>query len=121
MGGSLQTSFWLMVALQTIGSVDMPGKGARKLPSPRQYLAILVAWLVLGIAADISERAAKPAAMFGWLLVLAGMVAGPFGSRAVSLMNTVSGRFGVPPAPAAASAAGVSRADVLAEIATAGG
>ena len=76
-----------MVLLQTIGSVDMPGRGERKLPSPRSYLAIVIAWGGLQIAADAGAE--RPATVFGWLLVLVGMVAGPFGSQLTSLFTSV--------------------------------
>lgn len=90
---SLQTSFWVMVLVQTIGSVDMPGRGARKMPAPRQYVAILVAWLVLGLLAGISDGARKATATVGWVLVLAGLVVGPFGQRLVGFFKTVSQNF----------------------------
>lgn len=93
-GDSLQTSFWLMIMLQTIGSVDMPGRGARKMPAPRQYVAILVTWLVLQVAAGIGAGAQRAATAVGWLLVLTGAVAGPFGKQVVSLLTTVSQNFG---------------------------
>jgi hypothetical protein len=92
-GDSLQTSFWLMVMLQTIGSIDMPGRGARKMPAPRQYVAILTAWLVLQLIAGISAGAERAAAAVGWALVLTGAVAGPFGSRAVNFMSTIATQF----------------------------
>lgn len=90
---SLQTSFWLMIFLQTIGSVDMPGRGARKMPAPFHYAAIFVTWLVLQLVSGISEGAARAAAGLGWLLVLAGMVLGPFGKQAVQFMNNVAKNF----------------------------
>lgn len=89
----LQTSFWAMIALQTIGSVDLPGKGARKLPSPRQYVAIVVAWVILQLVSGFGAGASRAAAGLGWLLVLAGIVAGPFGQRLVNLFSTVAAQF----------------------------
>lgn len=91
---SLQTSFWVMVVVQTIGSVDMPGKGARKMPSPRQYVAIVVTWLVLMFVAGINEQTARATRAIGWALVLTGMVIGPFGKRLVSLFNGIAGTIG---------------------------
>jgi hypothetical protein len=93
--GSLQTSFWVMVMVQTIGSVDMPGRGQRKMPSPRQYVAILVTWLVLQLIAGISAGAARATAAIGWLLVLVGMVVGPFGQRVISLFTSVANEYSV--------------------------
>jgi hypothetical protein len=85
---SLQGSFWLMVILQTIGSIDMPGHGARKLPSPRAYAAIIITWGVLQLVADTGrERAAKAVA---WVIVLAGMVLGPFGTTVTNLFYSVA-------------------------------
>lgn len=84
---SLQASFWLMVLLQTMGSVDMPGRGERKMPAPRAYLATIVIWSILQVAADAGYgRAAKASA---WLVVLAGLVFGPFGTKLVNLFTGV--------------------------------
>lgn len=99
---SLQTSFWLMVVVQTIGSVDMPGRGARKMPSPRQYVAIVVTWLVLMFIAGINDGAARATKAIGWVLVLVGMVIGPFGKRVISLFNTIATNF----APSTSTVAG---------------
>lgn len=79
-----------MILVQTIGSVDMPGYGARKLPSPRQYLAIVVAWMVLFLAAGIGQQARRAAASLAWLLVVTGMVIGPFGKRLIALFGTIA-------------------------------
>lgn len=91
--GSLNTSFWLAILLQTIGSVDMPGSGARKMPSPRQYVIFVAAWGVLNLVADAGmEKAANTA---GWVILLAGSVLGPFGQRLVNLLNTIGSNFGI--------------------------
>lgn len=90
-GTSLQTSFWLMVILQTIGSVDMPGSGPRKMPAPRVFVPIVVAWAVLQLVADTGrERAANAV---GWIIVLAGMVVGPFGVKAVGFLQRTATQF----------------------------
>lgn len=89
----LQTSFWVMILVQTIGSVDMPGSGERKMPAPRQYIAILLTWLVLQLIAGISAGAARATAALGWLLVLSGLVLGPFGKQTVNLFTVVAQRF----------------------------
>ena len=96
---SLQTSFWVMVFVQTIGSVDMPGRGPRKMPAPRQYVAIFVTWLVLQIVASVGAGAERAAAALGWLLVLVGMVAGPFGSTVTQFFHTVATHFPSVPQP----------------------
>lgn len=88
---SLQASFWIMVLLQTMGSVDMPGKGPRKMPAPRAYMAVIVTWGILQLAADAGYgRAAK---VVGWVLVLTGLVIGPFGGRLSNLFNTVANNY----------------------------
>lgn len=106
MGEGLETSFWIMILVQTIGSIDMPGYGQRKLPSPRQYVAIIVAWVVLMLVAGIGQQARRAATSVGWLLVLTGFVVGPFGKRVVSLFSSISTNLpSVAPAESAANAA----------------
>lgn len=85
---SLQASFWLMIVLQTMGSVDMPGSGDRKMPSPRAYLATILIWSVLQVAADAGWD--RPARVSAWLIVLSGMVFGPFGAKIVNLFTNVA-------------------------------
>lgn len=101
---ALQTSFWMMVLVQTIGSVDLPGSGARKMPAPRAYVAILVTWLILQLVADAGENARRAATALGWVLVLTGMVVGPFGQRFVSFLNAVASQFSNKATAAAPSA-----------------
>lgn len=86
---SLQASFWLMVIIQTVGSVDAPGKGPRKLPSPRSYGAIIVTWGVLQLFADMGKD--RAASAVSWVIVLAGMVLGPFGTTVSNLFTSVAG------------------------------
>jgi hypothetical protein len=92
---TVQRTMWLMVFLQTIGSVDMPGSGERKLPSPRSYVAIVVTWSILGMIAG--GRWGKAAASASILLVLTGAVIGPFGARAASFLTTVAHTFQLGP------------------------
>lgn len=88
---SLQASFWAMIILQTIGSVDAPGRGPRKMPAPRAYAAIIVAWGILQLVADSGgERTGRAAKVTAWVIVLVGMVLGPFGSAAINLLNSVA-------------------------------
>lgn len=89
-----------MVVVQTIGSVDMPGRGSRKMPSPRQYVAIVATWLVLMLVAGANESAARAARAIAWVIVLAGMVVGPFGTRTVGLFNQIATTFSNKPTPA---------------------
>ena len=84
---TLNATFWTMIVLQTIGSVDMPGMGNRKLPAPRAYVAIVVLWGSLSIAADLGqERIANAMAV---LVTLTGAVVGPFGQRLASFYDSV--------------------------------
>lgn len=106
-GDSLQGSFWTMIILQTIGSIDMPGRGERKLPAPHQYVAILVTWLVLQLISSISAGAEKAAAAVGWALVATSLVVGPFGKQVVNLFNVIGSQWGnFPASPTASSGVG---------------
>jgi hypothetical protein len=106
---NLQSSFWVMIFLQSMGSVDMPGKGARKLPSPRAYIATLVIWSILFLVGDKgSGNAARAAGAMGWLTVLAGLVVGPFGSQLVSLFNGVATAYAPVAPPSNASTGGLN-------------
>jgi hypothetical protein len=105
---TLQGTFWLMIVLQTIGSVDMPGKGARKLPAPHSYVSIIVAWALLGLTADLGQP--KIASRLSLLMLLTGALLGPFGQRAIDLMNNVATNFAVtPPAPTTQPTAGTTQ------------
>lgn len=88
----LESSMWITIFLQTIGSVDLPGTGARKMPSPHAYVSIIVVWTILGFFSGSWQRAA---AGLGWLMVLVSMVLGPFGNRAVGFLNFVGKNFGI--------------------------
>lgn len=88
---SLQASFWFMVVMQTIGSVDMPGRGPRKMPSPRAYAAIIVTWGILQLIADAGgERAGRATKVTAWVIVLVGMVLGPFGASFVGFLTNTA-------------------------------
>jgi hypothetical protein len=101
---SLQASFWFMIVLQTLGSVDMPGRGPRKMPAPRAYAAIIVTWGVLQLAADMGgERAGRAAKAVAWVIVLAGMVVGPFGSTVTNLLNSVANNVAPSSTPSSTS------------------
>jgi hypothetical protein len=85
---SVSVAFWVMVGLQTLGSVDAPGKGNRKMPAPRSYIAIIALFSILGVAADAgAERAAGAAA---WATVLLGIIKGPFGNQLTHLINAIA-------------------------------
>lgn len=90
-----------MIVLQTIGSIDLPNSKnapyavARKMPAPKQYVSIVVLWSTLHLLGDAGYG--RPAAIVGWVLTLTGMVAGPFGTRFVSFLQTVAQQFPVNP------------------------
>lgn len=66
----------------------MPGRGPRKMPSPRAYAAIIVTWGILQLIADAGgERAGRATKVTAWVIVLVGMVLGPFGATFVSFLN----------------------------------
>jgi hypothetical protein len=95
---SVTTAMWLMVLIQTIGSVDPPGTGERKLPAPRAYVAIVVAYGILSMVADLPAQGARRAAgAAAWIMVLAAAVVGPFGSTVISFINGVANKFAVSP------------------------
>lgn len=77
-----------MVFLQTLGSVDMPGKGERKMPSPRSYIAIIVLFGTLHLVADAGM--ARGASIAGWAAVLIGLVKGPFGNLLTGFINAIA-------------------------------
>jgi len=92
--GSVSAAFWVSVFLHTIGSVDMPGKGERKMPAPRSYVAIITLFSILHLVADAGqERVASAAA---WITVLISMIKGPFGDKFTNFINAVA-----PPSPGA--------------------
>jgi hypothetical protein len=90
---TIQSTLWLMVIVQTIGSVDLPGFGNRKLPAPKQYVAIVVLWSIFGFVADISASAGRVVAQLSVLTLLTGMIIGPFGKRFTNLLSGVSALF----------------------------
>lgn len=85
---TVQNTLWIMILAQTIGSVDLPGQGARKLPSPRAYVAIIVLWTTLGAIAE--TRYSKLASRMSVALVITGAVLGPFGQRFVSFLKAIA-------------------------------
>lgn len=94
---TVTTTMWIMLVLQTIGSVDMPGKGERKLPSPRSFVAIIITWTILELVASFGSGAARLASRASVVLVLVGGVLGPFGQTLVSFLNGVASGFAIQP------------------------
>jgi len=86
-------AFWVMVAIQTMRAVDMPGKGERKMPAPRSYVAIIVLFGTLQVIA--SAGAERAAGVMAWVTVLTGMVVGPFGKTLSNFYNVVADKFPV--------------------------
>lgn len=105
---SLSASFWVMMFLQTLGSVDVPS-GPRKMPAPRAYVPAIVVWSVLRLAADngVAERGAATA---GWVMVLVSLVLGPSGAKLVNFFNGIANRYGAAPtAPTTGQATATSQ------------
>lgn len=78
-----------MLTVQTIGSVD----AKRKLPAPKQYVAIAVVWSVLFLLADTGLG--RLAARLSVVMLLTAAVVGPFGARAIKFLETIAKRFAV--------------------------
>lgn len=89
----IQTTYFLMLIIQTVGSIDTK----ERLPAPRQFVAISVLWGLLFLMADTSLN--KLAARLSALIVLTGMVIGPFGKVAVKFLNRIASEFAIPPVP----------------------
>ncbi len=83
------------LAVQTIGAVS-PGQG-RYLPSPRSYVAIYTLWGILGLLAELGERAGQWAARLSMLVLLTGAVLGPFGTKANSFLELIGRKFAIEP------------------------
>lgn len=90
---SINASFWVMILLQTFGSFDpIAGSGPRKMPSPAAYVPVVVTWGVLQLVADMGFK--RGASKFGWLMVLAGVVIGPFGKKLIGFINWIATIYG---------------------------
>lgn len=101
---TVSNTFWAMVLVQTIGSVDVFTAGPRKLPAPRQYVAIGVLWSILHMLAG--SRFGRLAGHLSILVLLTAMVAGPFGPQFLAFLQFVGQRFSL--APASPGGAGAS-------------
>ena len=72
----------------------MPGRGPRKMPAPRAYLAAIIAWAALNLLADTGRE--RAASIVGWVLVLTSLVVGPMGAigengkRLINFLNSAS-------------------------------
>jgi len=89
-----------MIILQTIGNVDLPGQGPRKLPAPKQYIAIVTVWAILDLVADMANASViRAASAFAWLLVLGSLVLGTSGQRITSFLGDIAKLFPAQPPP----------------------
>lgn len=90
-GKQISTSMWILILLRTIGAVDMPGlkkkenEGVRKLPAPRTYLVVVIAWSTLGLMDDAGMG--RAAATIGWVLDLAALLLAPFGTSFLRVLQ----------------------------------
>lgn len=94
---TVSNTFWAMVLVQTLGSVDIFTAGPRKMPAPRQYVAIATLWSILHMLAG-SARYGRLAAHLSLLTLLTAMVLGPFGPQFLAFLNYVSAQFSLAPA-----------------------
>jgi hypothetical protein len=88
---TVQSTLWAAVFIQTIGAVDPPGKGPRKLPAPGQYVAIFAAWSVLEFMA--SGSLAKGARAMSIVFLLVTLVLGSGGQRIIALMGSIASTY----------------------------
>lgn len=83
----IESTFFVMLIVQTVGSIDTK----HRLPAPRQFVAVSVLWGILFLMADTAMS--KLAARLSVLVVLTGMVIGPFGKVAIGFLNKVAQDF----------------------------
>jgi len=100
---TIHSTFWAMVTIQTIASTDIFTKGPRKMPAPKQYVAIGVLWAILHLFEG--TRYARLAASLSVLVLLTGIVLGPFGGVLLGFLSYVGSRFSLA-APASPSSGG---------------
>lgn len=83
-----------MILLRTIGAVDIiPGTGPRRLPAPKAYVTVVIAWAVLALASDAGAKRVGP--LLGWIMVLAAFILGPFASAFGKTWSKVSKIYGI--------------------------
>jgi hypothetical protein len=99
---TLSSTFWAMVLVQVVGSTDIFTPGPRKLPAPKQFVAIGVLWSIFHMAEG--TRLARPAAALSALVLLTAMVLGPFGPQFLGFLAYVGQRFSLAPATPAGGA-----------------
>lgn len=84
-------TFFVMLVVQTYNTVD----SQHKLPAPRKFVAIGAVWGVLFLLADVGFG--KVASRLSALVLLTGLVIGPFGSLLIKFFNLISTNFAIPP------------------------
>jgi hypothetical protein len=84
-------TFLAMVTVQTVASIDT----RHRLPAPKKYAAIGVAWGILFLMVDVGLG--KLASRLSLLMLLTGMVIGPFGTLTIKFLNTITNTFAIPP------------------------
>lgn len=93
---TISATGWAMALVQTIGSTDIFSPGPRKMPAPKQFVAIAVLWSILHMASE--TRFARAAAHLSILVLLTAMVLGPFGPQLIAFLGFVGQRFSLAPA-----------------------
>lgn len=76
-----------MIAVQTIGSID----SKHRLPAPKQFAAISVLWGIFFLLAYTTLN--RIAARLSVLVLLTGMVLGPFGKVAINFLRLIATKF----------------------------
>lgn len=95
-GRTLSATFWTMIVVQTLGSTDIFTAGPRKLPAPKQFVAIGVLWGIFHLFEG--SKYERVFASLSILVVLSAAVLGPFGGVALGFLSYVSSRFSLAPA-----------------------
>ena len=93
---TISSTFWAMLTVQTLGSTDIFTKGPRKLPAPKQFVAIGTLWAIFHMLAG--GPFGRTAAHLSILVVLTGAVLGPFGPAAIAFLAYIGQRFSLAPA-----------------------
>lgn len=89
---TLAATFLAKLFVDTIGAID-PFGGRIYLPAPARYLATFLLWGVLGIASGFGPNASRVAGRLSAVVLLAAMVLGPFGAKAISFLKTASALY----------------------------
>jgi hypothetical protein len=120
---TLAVTFWAMIVVQAIGTVDFNPRGdgqrVRKLPAPRNFVAAVVLWSLLGLFAELGPGQARVAGRLSSLVVVTavfvglhspGTPSGTPGERLIGFFEAVSRAFAPPGEGGGSSGAGVDDA-----------